>query len=488
MYTFEEFLRKIDFSYDNWDDYGYKTTARIYLKNENDIVEIVNMNIYPNKREVHIKLCEGKKPKDKNFCTLGSQEYYELINKNILKKDRKKWYELTNDLAYNKDLFLEMLNREDTEFIQKSFLRFRSRREVVTQLHRMARKDGKYLDEFNLKFKNGKAIILEINVDPEDLIPKNTYCIIGKNGTGKSYFLKNIAKSVLGEEVSYDLEFEDEKNLENVIFISYSPFDKPIGIEKDNFYQIGLNNIDIEKKETIFGYFNREIIDNIIAIQNPVAVKSKELWEEILEKFYYEKWIRDFLEKLSDINKMISDDYSLGRNDLSRTREFLKTEIEKLSSGQKMVLLSLTSLSLKVKEKTFVLVDEPELFLHPSMIKSYTRALIEIITKNNGICIIATHNPIVLQEIQTSCVKVIKNNGEIESFEKLGINSFGENINTLNNLVFGLDIQNTGYYELISSLSKTEELKEKRELLRKIMGSEGRVILSTFMEIEDEKA
>ena len=44
------------------------------------------------------------------------------------------------------------------------------------------------------------------------------------------------------------------------------------------------------------------------------------------------------------------------------------------------------------------------------------------------------------------------------------------------------------YYELISSLSKTEELKEKRELLRKIMGSEGRVILSTFMEIEDEKA
>lgn len=185
---------------------------------------------------------------------------------------------------------------------------------------------------------------------------------------------------------------------------------------------------------------------------------------------------------------MISDDYSLDKNDLSRTREFLKTEIEKLSSGQKMVLLSLTSLSLKVKEKTFVLVDEPELFLHPSMIKSYTRALIEIITKNNGICIIATHNPIVLQEIQTSCVKIIKNNGEIESFEKLGINSFGENINTLNNLVFGLDIQNTGYYELISSLSKTEELKEKRELLRKIMGSEGRVILSTFMEIEDEKA
>ena len=488
MYTFEEFLKKIDFSYDNWDDYGYKTTARIYLKNENDIVESVNVNIYPNKREVYIGLREGKKPEDKNFCILGSQEYYNFINENIKKKDRKKWYKLTNDLAYNKDLFLEMLNRKDTEFIQKSFLRFRSRGEVVTQLHRMAKKYGKYLDEFNLKFKDDKAIILEIDVNPKALIPKNTYCIIGKNGAGKSYFLKNIAKSVLGEETSYALEVENEKNLENVIFISYSPFDESIGIEKkDNFYQIGLNNINIEKKEAIFDYFNREIIDNIIAMQNPVAVKSKELWEEILEKFSHEKWIRNFLEKLSDINKMISENNSLNINNLSKIREFLKTEIEKLSSGQKIVLLSLTSLSLKIKEKTFVLVDEPELFLHPSMIKSYTRALIEIITKNNGICIIATHNPIVLQEIQTSCVKIIKSNREIEAFEKLGINSFGENINTLNNLIFGLDIQNTGYYELISSLSRIE-LERERELLRKIMGSEGRVILSTFMEIEDEKA
>ena len=88
---------------------------------------------------------------------------------------------------------------------------------------------------------------------------------------------------------------------------------------------------------------------------------------------------------------------------------------------------------------------------------------------------------------KTDVIKIIKSNRDIEAFEKLGINSFGENINTLNNLIFGLDIQNTGYYELISSLSRTE-LERERELLRKIMGSEGRVILSTFMEIEDEKA
>lgn len=476
MYTFEEFIRNIELKYDNWDDYGYKTTARICLKSEN--TESANISIFPNTDEVYDTLYEGKRPKDKKFCMLGSQDYYDFINKVISKKtDREKWYELTNDLAYNKDLFLKML---DNEFIRYSFLRFRNKNEVITQLHRMASKGGKYLDAFNLELQDNEKVLLEIDVNPEDLIPKNTYCIIGKNGSGKSYFLKNIVKSVLKEEASYILKNGNENNLENVIFISYSPFDETVDIKnKDNFYQIGLNSVDIKEKETIFDYFNRELLDNIIAIQNPVAIKSKELWEEILEKFSYEEWIRRLLEKLSNLDQKIE-------SNLLETEKFLKAEIGKLSSGQKIVLLSLTSLSLKVKEKTFVLVDELELFLHPSMIKSYTRALIEIITKNNGICIIATHNPIVLQEIQTSCVKIIKNNGEIESFEKLGINSFGENINTLNNLIFGLDIQNTGYYELISSLNRTE-LKEKQELLRNIMGSEGRVILSTFMEIEDEK-
>jgi len=60
-----------------------------------------------------------------------------------------------------------------------------------------------------------------------------------------------------------------------------------------------------KEKETIFDYFNRELLDNIIAIQNPVAIKSKELWEEILEKFSYEEWIRRLLEKLK---VSISDD------------------------------------------------------------------------------------------------------------------------------------------------------------------------------------
>ena len=78
----------------------------------------MNINIYPNKREVYIELCQGKKPEDKNFCTLGSQEYYNFINENIKKKDRKKWYKLTNDLAYNKDLFLEMLDNKEILFLR----------------------------------------------------------------------------------------------------------------------------------------------------------------------------------------------------------------------------------------------------------------------------------------------------------------------------------------------------------------------------------
>ena len=144
---------------------------------------------------------------------------------------------------------------------------------------------------------------------------------------------------------------------------------------------------------------------------------------------------------------------------------------------------------LKVREKSLVLIDEPELFLHPSLVKSYVRSIIEIITKMNGICVMATHNPLILQELQTNCVVITSVHNkkyELTNFANKGINSYGENINILNNVVFGIDIQNTGYYQYLNSLS-SEDLRNKYYDLKSILGSEGRVLLMCLMEDINEK-
>jgi predicted ATP-dependent endonuclease of OLD family len=69
-----------------------------------------------------------------------------------------------------------------------------------------------------------------------------------------------------------------------------------------------------------------------------------------------------------------------------------------LSSGHKIVLLTMTRLVELVEQRTLVLIDEPEAHLHPPLLSSFVRALSALLKRRNAVAIIATHSPVVLQE------------------------------------------------------------------------------------------
>ena len=461
MYSLKEFLNKISIRYDNWDDYGYKNTCCLKIDDSEVLI-----SINPNTNYIYDLIKSGKKPEIEGFIVLGGNTYYDLINSKItLKSDREEWYTLTNDLAYNinllENIFDNKYGTDLKELVKTSFLRFRSYHEVKYQLHRMTL-GGRYLD------------ILKIDVNPKNDIVENTFGIIGKNGTGKTYFLNNLTKLFLKEDSIFSSDSDDIMEINKVIHVSYSPFDK-LNIESNDnniFEKIGLfdNNIN-NLSNNIYDYFNEQLkicIDEICIPQNKTL---KEFLIEIVKNFEYEDWISDFLQIINDENSDVVLD------------------INSFSSGQKIVILSIIRLILKVREKSLVLIDEPELFLHPSLVKSYVRSIIEIITKMNGICVMATHNSLILQELQTNCVVITSiHNKEyrLTTLSNKGINSYGENANILNNVVFGIDVQNTGYYQYLNSLS-IEELHKKSYILKSRLGSEGRVLLNCLMENVNEK-
>ena len=476
MYSLKEFLNKINIRYDNWDDYGYKNTCSLKIDDSEVLI-----SINPNTDYIYNLIKSGKKPEMEDFIVLGGATYYDLIKSKItLQSDREEWYRLTNDLAYNinllENIFDNKYGTDLKELVETSFLRFRSYHEVKYQLHRMTL-GGRYLDSFRIDIYNNskeKNLILKIDVNPKNDIVENTFGIIGKNGTGKTYFLNNLTKLFLKEDSIFSSDSDDIKEINKVIHVSYSPFDK-LNIESNDnniFEKIGLfdNNVN-NLSNNIYDYFNEQLkicIDEICIPQNKTL---KEFLIEIVKNFEYEDWISDFLQIINYENSDVVLD------------------INSFSSGQKIVILSIIQLILKVREKSLVLIDEPELFLHPSLVKSYVRSIIEIITKMNGICIMATHNSLILQELQTNCVVITSiHNKEyrLTTLSNKGINSYGENANILNNVVFGIDIQNTGYYQYLNSLS-IEELHKKSYILKSRLGSEGRVLLNCLMEDVNEK-
>src|SRR5207247_1873289 len=122
----------------------------------------------------------------------------------------------------------------------------------------------------------------------------------------------------------------------------------------------------------------------------------------------------------------------------------------RLSSGHKIVLLTITKLVETVEERSLVLLDEPEAHLHPPLLSAFIRTLSDLLIDRNGVASVATHSPVVLQEVPRSCVWKVRRTGEVVVAERPEIETFGENVGVLTRDVFGLEVTQSGFHKLIS--------------------------------------
>ncbi|MNE76520.1 hypothetical protein D3C80_1727600 [compost metagenome] len=153
-----------------------------------------------------------------------------------------------------------------------------------------------------------------------------------------------------------------------------------------------------------------------------------------------------------------------------------------MSSGHAIVLLTITKLVARVDEKTLVLFDEPESHLHPPLLSALIRSLRRLLTNRNAVAIIATHSPVVLQEIPQSCVWKITRLGLASDQQRPEIETFGENVGLLTREVFGLEVAKSGFNALLSAEAEIAETYDQAlAAFGGQLGFEGRAILRSIM-------
>ena len=163
--------------------------------------------------------------------------------------------------------------------------------------------------------------------------------------------------------------------------------------------------------------------------------------------------------------------------------------ISKMSSGHAVVLLTITGLVRRVEEKSLVLIDEPESHLHPPLLSAFIRTLSNLLTSRNGVAIIATHSPVVLQEIPKSCAWKINRYGSICKTTRPETETFGENVGILTRDVFGLEVEKSGFYSLLNtSVSTGKSFAEIMHQYNQQLGTEGRIILATLIASRDRSS
>lgn len=462
----------IYYAFDHWNDYGYRTLYAMIAKIDGDIYDCGRLKIsfipYRHEEEIDLQSILVQE-EGYNLISLGNKEYYEFLNNFLSLPEKDEYFKKMGDIAYDLNRLDESIKNdsiyhpiEEYYLLKNSFLRDVSLSEIRNQLHRLSI-GGKYIDEYQISIidKNGNNV-LEFRKNPHSLeyFPDTLYAIVGNNGAGKTYFIKNLIDLYIKKNSDLFNNITSNINqFESIVLISYSPFDTGI-IKKDseNYKFIG---IDFNKTTSLEDYITKEIKTLFTEATTP---KNESRTKKIIDKFSFDPL---FIRILPLIEK----------------RELSEDIINELSSGQKIVLLSLLNLIIKVFEKTLVIIDEPELFLHPPLLKAYIRGVEEIVEEGNGICLLATHSAIVLQEVPNTNIRKLKYDFESHegSIVKLSSKTYGESISFINDTIFGTDLRNTGFYKVLQDKIGEEQISDNFET---VLGSEARIILRLSKELK----
>lgn len=326
---------------------------------------------------------------------------------------------------------------------------------------------------------------LDFSVNPESPIPTNVHVLIGRNGVGKTRLLSLMTKALVAKDASARQSGKFEVNelgrgsgtFANVVAVSFSAFDeadllpdrKPAP-DSLGFSYIGLRGwtsesptASIESKSP--NMLASEFVDSL---KNCRIGARQRRWVNVITTLQ-----TDPVFHAAQLTSMIEANFS----NKEERDEVLKT-FKNLSSGHKIVLLTLTRLVEKVEERTLVLIDEPEAHLHPPLLSAMTRAISELMVKQNGVAIVATHSPVILQEVPKSCVWILDRILTASKAERPTIETFAENVGILSREVFQLELSQSGYHQILGDLRlKTASYEDALGLLKGKLGAEGRAVL-----------
>ena len=377
-----------------------------------------------------------------------------------------------------------------------------------------------------VKFKNHKVLgDLGISFCGSDNKTLDKIVLIGENGTGKTTILKEIydlmdieSHSKSENKIFLELE-ENEKylfknylleNNNNIIMeddILYDCADiKCLDIKKEafNFEEIEkdkykskviylpaeVNFNSLKRVDRTFRYkykFRNEINENLIS-DLPSAIANRIYVEMIMNE---DLPARESREKIcKEVNSIFeSMDLDVELIGLSKDEDTIpifrniegkEFDISGLSSGEKQLFLRALSLKFLNVNNSIILIDEPEISLHPR----WQRKIINVyenIGENNQL-IIATHSPHIIGNVTKEQIRVLKRDKEgikVMNYEELD-ETYGRTVESILMEIMGIvNTRNEETAEKIETLRnlvredkyESKEFEELYEVLRGYLGN-----------------
>lgn len=409
-------------------------------------------------KKIHIKEYNGLENLDINFESEG--KVLDLIvlagingsGKTRVLESIRYWFEMFRSKAVNVELFYEENEREVLESLMNS--------EGLTEIEKEMQKEIEYTDCLrNIKFYN--------------------YDYRHNKTENRNYNSKIISKS-----------FENLKIFPKLIYV-------PTEI---NFEEIKKAQTNLKKEynfiNIVDSYEIKDIPSYIATRISKIANEEENLtMGQVRKKVFAEiNGIFEILEldvKLSEISK---DENSMPIFTDSSGKKF---GINELSSGEKQLFLRTLAIKMLEPENSIIMIDEPELSLHPK----WQQKIVDVyrkIGRNNQI-ILATHSPHILGSVEKENIILLEKNEngivEVKTRDEFG-NSYGQTTGRILEDIMGLETDRNpsvnNLLNLVKEMVKNDnyensEFKEKYTRIKDILGEDDRDLFLVDMDLQIKK-
>lgn len=471
---------------DNWNDwFEWYTMLTLFVVDQQNVRRPIG-----SVKIAHNEMPPGRVPLPADFdelpeeyFSLGQDEnYYESLF-GIEEGLRQRIFAGLRDVVVDGDRFERW---KDVLAMRRSLLRGVSEESVTGRFRRLARGEATltpFRFTYSLPGTTAEPPTITFNVVPESTPPTNVHVIIGRNGVGKTRCMQLMTLSLLetkpndslGKFVSLDTKplfggrvIDNVHVFKNVVSVTFSAFDpfesiddtkaEPLAIP---YSYIGLKSGKVPLSKAIDAVLRPgdalpktdgpKNVDQLVSDFSNSVKKCRigvraERWKRALSILEGDPLFRD-----ADITSLAN---SIDENTLD---SISRRTFSLLSSGHKIVLLTITRLVETVEEKTLVFLDEPEAHLHPPLLSAFVRSLSDLMSQRNGVAIIATHSPVILQEVPKSCVSILSRSGRIVRVESTELETFGENVGILTQEVFGLEVTHSGFHKMLLNETKSSD-------------------------------
>ncbi|MFW3898889.1 AAA family ATPase [Pseudomonas bharatica] len=398
------------------------------------------------------------------FFSLGQDEDYYATLQSLPQGLGIKILRGLCDCAYD----LGILDRHIAELVMhESILRSIEELNVRNRLNRLAH-GNPILTRFEFQFTFPPETVvmggppptppptMQFQVIPNAIPPTNLHVLIGRNGVGKTRCIQSILNTLLGRDTESAPQGTLERLGENqhewtfagLVSVSFSAFDSfelpPLAAQRAPATFVGLRS---QRKDED---------GNLVDILKGTADLAKDFVESLercIDEPRRTRWLKAVATLSTDplfgetgVEQLIEGDPEWS----VRASRFFR----RLSSGHAIVLLTTTRLVELVDERTLVVLDEPEGHLHPPLLSAFIRTVADLMVARNGVALISTHSPVVLQEVPRSCVWMLRRTRTQSTAERPSIETFGESAGVLTREVFGLEVTHSGFHKLVAAVAQ----------------------------------